>query len=270
VDKMMDFNINREIDMETGEKKEDIFLRLYVNSVRKGLVAQLGPKNFATLIVLASYMDENGDCYPTQRQLAEALGVAVNTANRYINDLLEFTVNGKPIVIREFKQGSVGKRSTYRIMPISQVAIFNSETEGLTEVPNVEKKDETKPKTTKFSSRDVIKYWCSKFYETYDANYTANFGRDGNLIKTKLMGSYEEDEIKEIIDTIMANYETKWKNKNYPRPSIPAMTTFLANEAIALIQEKEKSQKETEKRIEESEEYKSQMDSLLENNDLFA
>jgi len=43
-------------------------------------------------------MDENGDCYPSQEQVARDLGCSRVTANRRIQSLLRFRFNGEPVI----------------------------------------------------------------------------------------------------------------------------------------------------------------------------
>lgn len=111
---------------------QDVYLRLYLSAFKDGLVADLGASNFVTLLTIASFMDKNGQCFPTQQQIADRMGVHVNTANRCINALLKYRVDGKPILSRE-KRKQVGGcfSSLYTIHPLSQVAIFDSKVERI-------------------------------------------------------------------------------------------------------------------------------------------
>lgn len=270
MENVMDFNINQKFDIETGKKKQEVFLRLYVNSVKKGLVAKLGPTKFATLVVIASYMDADGYCYPTQRQVAEALGVSLTTASKYVNELVEFEVNGQPILKREFASGKLGKRSIYRVMPISQLAIFDSEVQPLENAKVIQKKQETTGLEKGLNSKDIISMFCGMYHEKYGVSYTPNFGRDGAMIKKKLIGTYTDEQIKKMFEVIFENYGNKWANDRFPRPSIGAVCTFLCNEAMAIIGKEQEKKQEIEKKIEESADYQTQMDSLLNNTNLFA
>lgn len=267
---VLDFNINQKFDVETGEKREEIFLRLYVSSVKRGLVAKLGPTKFATLIVIASYMDSEGYCYPTQRQISDALGVSPTTANKYVNELIEFEVSGQAILKREFTSGRLGKRSVYRVMPISQLAIFESKIESLDRAAEIEKRSKTVSNEKPMNSKDVITYFCRGYHEKYGVNYAPNFAREGSMIKNKLIGAYSDEQIKKIIDVVIENYGQKWSNDRFPRPTIAAICTFLANEALSLIGKEEEKMREIEQKLEKRVDYESQMEKFLENNDLFA
>ena len=66
--------------------------------VHSGLIADLGPKSWSTYCVIISFMDEFRECYPTQEQIAERLGVSRQTANKYVSDLIAYRRQGRPIV----------------------------------------------------------------------------------------------------------------------------------------------------------------------------
>ncbi|MTV49831.1 hypothetical protein GJ688_12700 [Heliobacillus mobilis] len=111
-----------------------LFLKLHLDMINKGMLTALGPRRFTTLVVLASFMNEEGECYPTQAQVAKKLGVLPRTAFDYIHDLLDFRWNGKPIVERqkEYIPGKgIQERSIYRILPLSQVTMFNGSVEPI-------------------------------------------------------------------------------------------------------------------------------------------
>ena len=108
------------------------YLKVYLSGFRSGLFAKLKPTRFAVLLAIASYMDEDGVCYPTQKQLAERCGITRPTVNKAVKELLDFRFNGKPILTRKLVlNGKQITRSIYRVHPISQVAIFNGEVETI-------------------------------------------------------------------------------------------------------------------------------------------
>lgn len=115
-----------EYSIEKGETETRIFVKMYVDAVRSGLIADMGPRNWTTLCVIASFMNEKGECYPTQAQIAKGLGVSRQTANKYIRDLLEYRWKGQPVV-RVVKERDEGKFASnrYTVLPISNLEIFN-------------------------------------------------------------------------------------------------------------------------------------------------
>jgi hypothetical protein len=121
-----------EYSVTTGQRETRIFVKMYVDAVKHRLIADMGPDNWTTLCVIASYMDENGHCYPTQSQIADGLGVKRQTANKYVKRLLNYRWNGRPVIeaIRMRDENSGRWENTrYTVLPISQLAIFNGEAE---------------------------------------------------------------------------------------------------------------------------------------------
>ncbi|WP_307475597.1 helix-turn-helix domain-containing protein [Cytobacillus purgationiresistens] len=115
--------------MTSGKEEKEIFLKMYVAAVRSGLIAKLGPKNWTTLCVIASHMNEKRQCYPTQSQIAKGLGVSRQTANKYVNDLLAFRWEGKPVIrsIKDRDEHGRWDNTRYTIMSVSCLAIFKSD-----------------------------------------------------------------------------------------------------------------------------------------------
>lgn len=102
-----------------------IYIKLYVDAVRTGMLADMGPECWVTLTVLASYMDEHGECWPSQEQIARDLGVTRQTANKYVQRLLAYRWRGKPVVEarKDMSHGRYG-RLIYRILPAASMSKF--------------------------------------------------------------------------------------------------------------------------------------------------
>ncbi|MFP5303306.1 helix-turn-helix domain-containing protein, partial [Cobetia sp. SIMBA_158] len=122
--------VKKEFDVTTKETSQQVYLRLYLSAFKSGLVSELKPTNFTVLLGICSYMDQNGECYPTQRQLAERCGVSKTTVNKAINELLEFKINNKPLLERKLVKQGLHKNSAYTVHPMSQVAIFGGEVDN--------------------------------------------------------------------------------------------------------------------------------------------
>lgn len=86
------------------KEKGEIFLKLYSLLFGSGMVEDLRPVNCTTLLAIASFIDDKGNCCPTQIHIAEITGMYTATVNKAVNALLEFKVNGKSIITREFVQ----------------------------------------------------------------------------------------------------------------------------------------------------------------------
>jgi predicted transcriptional regulator len=253
-DKMFSISFDKEMNKYTNEVESQVYLRVYTSMFTSGLVSEMGIQNFATLMAVSSYMNEDGECFPTQRQLAERMGVHRNSVNRYINALLEFRVNDKPIVTREIVSQAKGRVSSfYKIHPLSQIAIFNGQVENIStkevqdEAPIIDnashqKEDLTittklKPINKKYTAKDLITIFVNKYREVYGVNFNPSWGRDMSLMK-KLQGRYEDEQIVEIIEIAIEDYDDKWKSAKFQRPTIGAIVSFIADQVVATIEER--------------------------------
>ncbi len=119
-----------ETDVATGQTEVRVFIKFYIEARDSGLLAALGDRMCRTLICMATYMDENGYCYPSQDLVARNLGIQRQAANIRINELLAFRFNGYPVFSMhktrvQTPNGSRWGRNVYRIHPISGFAIFD-------------------------------------------------------------------------------------------------------------------------------------------------
>ncbi|TPG73438.1 helix-turn-helix domain-containing protein [Brevibacillus laterosporus] len=119
-----------EFSVTSGRRETRIFLKMYVDAVHSGLLADIGDENWRTLCVIAAFMNERGECYPTQEMIAHRLGVKRETANRRINRLLKYRWDGREVVRASKVRGGDGKwqNTRYTVLPISHLAIFNGAT----------------------------------------------------------------------------------------------------------------------------------------------
>ncbi|MEC1707381.1 helix-turn-helix domain-containing protein [Bacillus mojavensis] len=124
-----------EYNITSGKSETRIFVKMYVDAVKKGLIADIGAERWQTLCVLSSFMNASGECYPTQEQIASALNLSRESANRRIKALCDYRWQGRPLVVKQRARDEKTQRwdnARYTIMPISQLAIFDGDTEELT------------------------------------------------------------------------------------------------------------------------------------------
>lgn len=259
-DSLFSVSHDQELSLGNGETTKNVYVRVYTSLFASGLVAKMGSNRFTTLMALASYMDAQGECYPTQIQLADAIGVHKNTVNKYINELLDFQIDGKPLVTRTKVNRGQGRISSYyKIHPLSQLAKFSGDitpvNTQLSDSPITKGSDE--PVTTNCdvikvtnnnhlinntdvlevtNSSNAIKYFQQVYREKYSVNYTvSNYGREGKIMKDKVLTPYP-DMAKEIIDIAVRLYDDLFKNARYPRPSI-AMFSWAVNQIVPIVEE---------------------------------
>lgn len=269
--KMFTVSIDKEFDVLKKEFNSTIYLRVYTSLFKAGVVRDLKPTNFTVLLAIASHMDADGNCYPTQRQIAELTGLSTPTVNKAVNELLDFKVNDKPILKRELVQVGQFQNSYYTVNPLSQIAIFDGQiqeietSEDLTETYLLKKsmsvplknlelnnnqnnnnqllKDSTEEPQFK-NAKDVVTYFLQKYQEHYGVQANVAWQRDMSLVKKKIVGKYSDVQIKQMIDTTITEYDSRWKKPAYPRPTISAMCSWLGDVALAIVEDQQKELKE--------------------------
>lgn len=113
---------NDQLKNELGEKSERPLL-LNEKVLHSGVLAELGGQELKVLIALVCYMTEGE--FPTQNQLAEKLGWSLQTMNKWLNSLLKFRWNGKPLVTRKMYYYECRPYPVYSIHPESPIQFPN-------------------------------------------------------------------------------------------------------------------------------------------------
>lgn len=252
---MFSVEINRSYDILSQKWESHVFLKLYVSLFRSGLVKELGVERAMTLLSIASFMDESGNCYPSQQMIADQLGVTRQTANRWVNSLLDFRWNDKPIIVgKKIRDPRVSPNEyfVYSVLPLSQIAIYEGQIEPV-DIQSVEteKPVRTKPRNAK---SDILEYFSEKYRETYSVNYGKNYGRDMKLIGT-LLTIYDEQQIREIINVVFDEYGDRWANRDYPRPSLGQLNSWLAEKAYVIAQERKQQEERFDTPVEAERSY---------------
>lgn len=124
--KLVSVEAQTEHSLTSGKSETRIFVKMYVDAVRSGLIADLGARKWTTLCVIASFMDAQGNCWPTQEHIAKGLGVSRQTAGKYVNELLEYRWQGKALVTAvKVREGGRFDNMRYTVLPVSNLEIFN-------------------------------------------------------------------------------------------------------------------------------------------------
>ncbi len=127
-ERLVTVETQQEHDLLTGERFERVFVKLYMAARTSGLLATIPDRDWKTLCVLATYMNRDGYCYPSQDELAKALGCTRQTANERIQSLAQFRFQGKPVMLMPDQERAgqgrfSGKR--YQVLPIARMGIFD-------------------------------------------------------------------------------------------------------------------------------------------------
>lgn len=199
-----------------------------LDAIHSGLIKEIGANRMAILLAIISHMDENGQCFPSQEKIAELTGQGRATIQRNLQELCEVEFNGQKLLHREL----VGKTRKKTMYTISAGAITATD---LTE-------NKAKVMSTAMNSKDFVNYFAEKFSEYFGQGHTPNYSREGAIFK-RLLGTYEPETLKEIIDTVMSHYRNKWYKPQYPHPTVYQLGSWLADEAYKIVKaEKEQTE----------------------------
>jgi hypothetical protein len=116
-----------EVDVATGDRERRMFVKMYFEARDSGLLAAIPSELWKMLCCLATYMDENGNCYPSQALIARDLRIRRQRVNERIQALLDFRFHGEPVLSLKPKARTFGRwtNNVYLIHPVSALKIFD-------------------------------------------------------------------------------------------------------------------------------------------------
>lgn len=119
-----------ETDIATGKTQGRMFVKMYFDARDSGLLAAMPGELWKMLCCLATYMDENGNCSPSQERIARDLGLSRQRVNERIQALRAFRFQGKPVLLifrprKETVSGGRWGQNQYHLSPIAGVGIFD-------------------------------------------------------------------------------------------------------------------------------------------------
>ena len=125
---LIEVTVERNFDVMDKSWDDVLFTRLHHTIRTSGLLAKLSDKNFRTLVCLATFMDAEGHCFPSQEALAKALGISRTAVSKRIKSLLAFRWQGKPLIYTKKVRGGKGifENTVYTVLPESSLRIFDT------------------------------------------------------------------------------------------------------------------------------------------------
>lgn len=258
-----------------GDISSDWKLLIDINSIQSGTIKKLGVYNFSVLVCIASYMNSDGTCFPSQKKISELTGISINKVTACVKELLETEIDGEPIFTRSFAKGKKGKRTVYQfqsdkveVNDIVEAAKPTSAPEepkssvadllGVNEEPKAEPVQQ-KPMTAK----DVVVLFAETYAETFGDGYMISWGKDMKLVKDKLIPNFTSEDIQAIVKTAVGQYSSKWGNANYPRPTISMMCGWLGKEAFKVVLAEKQQAASMQIRIDSAQQSEAEMDRFL-------
>lgn len=225
---------------------EDMSIKVDINAIHCGIIKDIGATEFAVLMAIASYTDNHGQAFPSQRLLADLTGLSLPTINKIVNKLLKTEINGVPVLLREFEQS--GKSKRFSVYSLNTSKSENEKSDLKVNFQNDEAGEEpvAKPKTAK----DFGHMFKHLYEQEYGIPYQLNYARELSMIKTKLMKNFTDEQIVEIIEFTIKNYKGSWSKDAYPYPTISMLCSWLANTVMQVLT-KQKEKEAEQQRLQE-------------------
>jgi len=129
-EKLVTIQVEREFDVLNKNWEERVYVKMFVAARTSGLLAAMPAREWHTLCTMATFMDKDGRCYPSQDEIARSLKIDPATANRRVQALAKFRFEGKPVLLVEKQTQHTAKgirfaSNQYTIMPVTKLRIFD-------------------------------------------------------------------------------------------------------------------------------------------------
>jgi DNA-binding transcriptional regulator YhcF (GntR family) len=161
---------------------------------------KIGVIGLALYNAYSSYARDKGVAFPSQRTLAEKLGLSIKTIIKY-NRVLE--ANGLIKIERKKGKGKTNLVTLLKVENVNQVQT-HPVTGSVKVVKEVQTKENNKKENTievdaEASPIEVIDYFKKRVREVKGFEPEIDYGKDGKLAKERLK-KYSFEEIKDLID----------------------------------------------------------------------
>lgn len=262
-----------------GDVYSDLRLTIDINTIQSGIINKLGIYNFSVLVCLASHMNSEGNCFPSQKKISELTGISINKVTSCVKELLETEIDGEPIFTRSFAKGKKGKRTVYQFQggrvdmdKLAEAEAKESakddllgdlvaEAEGKVNepAPKEEKPVDQKP----MNAKDVVVLFAETYRNTFNDGYIVSWGKEMKLVKEKLLPNFSSEDIRSMIKVAVEQYSGKWANDRYPRPTLSMICGWLGKEAFKIVLAEKNQERSMQIRIDSAEQSETEMDKFL-------
>ncbi|RSL35313.1 helix-turn-helix domain-containing protein [Salibacterium salarium] len=109
-----------EVAENLTEKQQDdksgMYMRVHFSFIN-GPLSEMKPNTLATTLALGRFIDKNGECFPTYKQLGEVLGISRDAVKKRIEEVKKYRYNGESIVevINRNVEGGRNTSNLYRL-----------------------------------------------------------------------------------------------------------------------------------------------------------
>jgi DNA-binding MarR family transcriptional regulator len=178
-----------------------------ISTIKEGFVKSFDGNELKVWLVIQSYVQQCEIAFPSQQTLADGCGIAKSTVSLAIKKL-----EAKGLLNREVL-GTTRKKTIY----------MKNET-GLT-------------------ARILIQKFCELYQQTFGVNYNPNWAREMSMVKNKLISKYTDEQLEAMIQIGVTEFERRWANGAYQRPTIGMLCTWLGNQTLTVWQYKQEQEK---------------------------
>lgn len=238
---------------------KEVNVGISVKHIKDGLLKDISGNDLKVLLTIISYSNKEGVSYPSQKTIADKIGINRATVGKAINRLTEVEIDGKPIIEKTNKHKGV---KTKYFLQVNHFSLLNTST-GIEDIENTDTteyelddggEEQEEEEFTLEKAPDFIKYFMERYEEHYGVAYMPNWGRDGKNVKEKLIGKYDPETLKAVVDYTVENYGDKWANEDYPRPTIGMLYTWLFNKVLGELDKEQKQKEQQQKDFKEQRE----------------
>ena len=216
------FKLDRKIK-ENGES--ELFIAVPMDILKNALLGNLTGNEFKVFVALATFMDDKGECNPSQETLSVLTSMSMPTVNTAVNSLLKKRIGESPILLRTLIGKGSTKYSKYRIPMLNEEVV----------IPEVSTE-------ANLTTTEIMKLYRDKYEAKYGVPYKPNYLKDMSMIKKSLLPNYTDEQIRAIIETVFEEFDKRWKTPTYQAPTIGAVCGWMGGQALKLSADKVKAQ----------------------------
>lgn len=179
------------MEKELNDKGEvSVFIKINMELIKRGLLNELTGNELKILLAIVSFMDDRGQCFPSQETLANLTGLAVCTVSLNVNSLIKKRVGRKTFLHRKLVGAGHKKVSVY-----SFPLLF--EKNGKSDIEE------------RLTAPAVLELFTKKYEEHYGMPYKPNYTIDLPKIKKTLMPVFNDEQLRIIVDLTIDEYDKR-------------------------------------------------------------
>jgi DNA-binding transcriptional regulator YhcF (GntR family) len=197
--------------------------------IKHGYIKNVGTTEFLILMVIQAHTDiQQGSAFPSQQTIANLTGLSIPTVRRGVVSL-----ECKGVISRE-RKGITG---------VTHYTLNSDNTNPIYKETVILDNESTAIISKKYNTaEDFLSDFKQRYFTMYGVHYISNQRADLSQIKSKLLGKFTDEQLDAILTITFRDYSKKWANREYLRPVIGGICTFIAGKALNKWEEEKKEQ----------------------------